>query len=201
MPAAAWIDERHLAPLGLTNYWGYNPVALLAPDPRLAPGGMAEVRDAVAALQAAGFAVLQDVVFNHNGEGDQLGPTLSLKGLGNAHWFRLKPEDRRRYRDDSGCGNTLALDRVWPLRLVMATFRLLDTASLSVDLGRGAAPVPFRRLDTPLLDAAPARFTGDVSLRGLGWRRDTIRPLWRIEGDTPLPMTLLSVTTETRMTD
>jgi len=91
--------------------------------------------------------------------------------------------------------------RSGPLRLVMATFRLLETASLSVDLGRGPAPVPFRRLDTPMLDAAPARFTGDVSLRGLGWRRDTIRPLWRIEGDVPLPMTLLSVTTETRMTD
>jgi len=91
--------------------------------------------------------------------------------------------------------------RSGPLRLVVATFRLLETAALSVDLGRGVAPVPFRRLDTPMLDSAPARFTGDVSLRGLGWRRDTIRPLWRIEGDAPLPMTLLSVTTETRMTD
>ncbi|MBO1075752.1 hypothetical protein [Roseomonas marmotae] len=91
--------------------------------------------------------------------------------------------------------------RAGPLRLVAATFRLLETAALSVDLGRGPAPVSFRRLDTPLLDAAPPSFTGDVTLRGLGWRRDTIKPLWRIEGDTPLPMTLLSVTTETRMTD
>jgi hypothetical protein len=91
--------------------------------------------------------------------------------------------------------------RAGPLRLVSATFRLLDTAALAVDLGRGAAPVPFRRMDTPMLDATPPRFTGDVTLRGLGWRRDTIQPLWRIEGDTPLPMTLLSVTTETRMTD
>ncbi|MEO3472923.1 hypothetical protein AAFN86_13725 [Roseomonas sp. CAU 1739] len=88
-----------------------------------------------------------------------------------------------------------------PLRLVAATFRLLETAALSVDLGRGAEPVPFRRLDTVLLDAAPARFTGDVTLRGLGWRRDRLRPVWRIEGDAPLPMTLLSVTTEIRMTD
>ena len=54
MPTAAWIDERHLPPLGLANYWGYNPVAFLAPDPRLAPGGMDEVRDAVASLHAAG---------------------------------------------------------------------------------------------------------------------------------------------------
>ena len=88
-----------------------------------------------------------------------------------------------------------------PLRLVAVTFRLLDTAALSVDLGRGPEPVPFRRLDTPLLDAPPAPFTGDVTLRGLGWRRDRLRPLWRIEGDAPLPMTLLSVTTEIRITD
>jgi hypothetical protein len=88
-----------------------------------------------------------------------------------------------------------------PLRLVAVTFRLRGTAALSVDLGRGAEPVPFRRLDTPLLDAAPPAFTGDVTLRGLGWRRDRLRAVWRIEGDTPLPMTLLSVTTEIRMTD
>lgn len=88
-----------------------------------------------------------------------------------------------------------------PLRLVAVTFRLLDTAALSVDLGRGVEPVPFRRLDTPLLDAAPPAFTGDVTLRGLGWRRDRLRPVWRVEGEVPLPMTLLSVTTEIRMTD
>lgn len=86
-------------------------------------------------------------------------------------------------------------------RLVSATFRLLETPALSVDLGRGAQPVPFRRLDAALLDAAPAPFTGDVTLRGLGWRRDSLKPLWRVEGDTPLPLTLLSVTTDTRMND
>ncbi|MDP3414821.1 glycogen debranching protein GlgX [Falsiroseomonas sp.] len=123
LPAAAWVDERHLPPLGLTNYWGYNPVALLAPDPRLAPGGMAEVRAAIGALHEAGIAVVQDVVFNHTGECDELGPTLSLRGLGNAAFHRLLPEDGRRYVNDAGCGNTLALDRHWPLRLVMDAFR------------------------------------------------------------------------------
>jgi len=123
LPAAAWVDERHLPPLGLTDYWGYNPVALLAPDPRLAPGGMAEVRAAISALHAAGIAVVQDVVFNHTGECDELGPTLSLRGLGNATFHRLLPEDGRRYVNDAGCGNTLALDRPWPLRLVMDAFR------------------------------------------------------------------------------
>lgn len=88
-----------------------------------------------------------------------------------------------------------------PLRLVAVTFRLLATPALAVDLGRGLQPLPFRRLDTALLDAPAAPFTGDVTLRGLGWRRDRLRPLWRVEGDVPLPMTLLSVTTEIRMTD
>jgi len=87
-----------------------------------------------------------------------------------------------------------------PLRLVSATFRLLHTPALSVDLGRGLQPVPFRRLDTPVLDAAPPPFTGDVTLRALGWRRDATAPLWRVEGSAPLPLTLLSVTTDTRMT-
>lgn len=91
--------------------------------------------------------------------------------------------------------------RAAPIRLVSVTFRLLETASLAVDLGLGPKPVPFRRLDTPVLDAPPARFTGDVRLRALGWRRDASGSLWRIEDDTPLPMTLLSVTTEMRMTD
>ncbi|MGG5887987.1 hypothetical protein ACLF3G_12685 [Falsiroseomonas sp. HC035] len=87
-----------------------------------------------------------------------------------------------------------------PLRLVSATFRILATPALEVDLGRGVQPVPFRRLDTALLDAAPVPFTGDIALRALGWRRDAMAPLWRIEGETPLPMTLLSVTTDMRIT-
>ena len=88
-----------------------------------------------------------------------------------------------------------------PLRLVGATFRLLDTPAFDVDLGRGVQPVPFRRLDTALLDAPPAPFTGDVTLRALGWRRDALAPLWRVEGETPLPFTLLSVTIDMRTSD
>jgi glycogen debranching enzyme GlgX len=67
MPCAAWTDERHLPALNLTNYWGYNPVAFLAPDPRLAPGGWAEIRAAVDTLHAAGISVILDVVLNHSG--------------------------------------------------------------------------------------------------------------------------------------
>ncbi len=123
MPAAAWIDERHLGPLGLTNYWGYNSVAFMAPDPRLAPGGWAEVRTATAALAEAGIEAILDVVFNHTGEGDALGPTLSLRGLDNASYYRLWPDDPARYVDDTGTGDTLALDRPAGVRLVMESLR------------------------------------------------------------------------------
>ncbi len=119
LPVAAWLEERHLPPLGLTNYWGYNPVAYFAPDPRLAPGGMDEVRAAVAALHAAGIAVILDVVYNHSGESDHLGPTVSMRGLDNAGYYRLLPEDRRFYVNDAGCGNVLALERPAGLRLAM----------------------------------------------------------------------------------
>jgi glycogen operon protein len=122
LPCAAWIDERHLGPLGLANYWGYNPVALMAPEPRLAPGGWAEIRATVAALAEAGIETIVDVVLNHSGEGDALGPTLSLRGLDNASYYRLRPEARF-YVDDSGCGNTLALDRPPVVRLAMDALR------------------------------------------------------------------------------
>ena len=85
MPVTAWIDERHLGPLGLTNAWGYNPVSFMALDPRLAPGGIDELRETVAALRKAGIGVILDLVFNHTGESDELGPTLSLRGLDNRH--------------------------------------------------------------------------------------------------------------------
>ncbi|MGJ0393241.1 MAG: glycogen debranching protein GlgX [Methylocystis sp.] len=122
MPCAAWIDERHLPALGLTNYWGYNPIAMMAPDPRLAPGGWREVREAVAALHAAGLEVIIDVVFNHTGESDELGPTLSLRGLDNASYYRLA-DDRARYVNDAGCGNILAFDRPPVVRLAMDALR------------------------------------------------------------------------------
>ena len=124
MPAMAWADERHLGPLGLTNYWGYNPIAFMAPDPRLAPGGWAEVHDAaIAALNAAGIEVLLDVVYNHSGEGDEFGPTLSLRGLDNASYYRLDPSNASLYVNDAGCGNILAADRRPVVRLVLDSLR------------------------------------------------------------------------------
>src|SRR5271167_3584733 len=118
MPADVFVDERHLPPLGLANAWGYNSVVFGAPDPRLAPGGWAEVRAATDALHAAGMEAILDVVFNHDGESDQFGPTLSFRGLDNAAWFRLDPHDPAAYVNDTGTGNCLALDR--PLVVDMA---------------------------------------------------------------------------------
>jgi len=127
MPAAAWIDERHLKNVGLTNYWGYNPVALMAPDPRLAPGGWDEIRETVAALHSAGIEVILDVVLNHTGEGDALGPTVSFRGLDNAAYYRLTPDNKRLYIDDAGCGNVLALHR--PHVVTMAIDALCNWAT------------------------------------------------------------------------
>jgi len=104
MPVVAWIDERHLPPLGLANHWGYNPVAMMALDPGLAPGGVAELREAVAALHAGGIGVILDLVFNHSGESDVHGGTLSLRGLDPAAYARA-PDGS--LINDTGCGNTL----------------------------------------------------------------------------------------------
>lgn len=104
MPVVAWIDERHLPPLGLTNHWGYNPVAMMALDPGLCPGGVAELREAVAALHHAGIGVILDLVFNHSGESDVHGGTLSLRGLDPAAYARA-PDGA--LINDTGCGNTL----------------------------------------------------------------------------------------------
>lgn len=130
MPSAAWIDERHLPPLGLTDYWGYNPIAYMAPDPRLAPGGFAEVKAAVDALHASGIAVILDVVFNHSGESDHLGPTVSMRGLDNAGYYRLLPEDRRYHVNDAGCGNVLATERPAVLRLALDSLRVWAATGL-----------------------------------------------------------------------
>ena len=207
MPVAAWVDERHLARLGVGNYWGYNPVTLLAPDPRLAPGGSDELRTAVAALQRAGIEVLLDVVFNHTGEGDAAGPMLSLRGIDNATYYRLRDGDAANYVDDTGCGNTLALDRPAALALVMDALRHWVLAcgvdgfrfDLATTLGRRdagfdpAAPLLQAIGQDPLLrgrklvaepwDIGPGGYRIGAFPAGWGeWNdrfRDTARRFWR----------------------
>ncbi len=105
MPITAWIDERHLAAIGLRNAWGYNPVIPMALDPRLCPGGMAELRQTVAALHAAGIAVILDLVLNHSGESDRLGPTLCFRGLGERSYYAR--DEQGQLVNHAGTGNML----------------------------------------------------------------------------------------------
>ncbi|MGV1755477.1 glycogen debranching protein GlgX [Rhizobium sp. A22-96] len=123
MPITAWIDERHLPPLGLTNGWGYNPVGFMALDPRLVPGGIKELRETVAALHAEGIAVILDLVFNHTGESDRQGPTLSLRGLDNPTYFRSLPDQPGVLVNDTGTGNTVACDQPATRRLIIDSLR------------------------------------------------------------------------------
>ena len=120
MPITAWIDERHLPPLGLSNAWGYNPVVPMALDPRLCPGGVAELRETVAALHARGIGVILDLVFNHTGESDVFGPVLSFRGLDNAAYAQ---EPDVRLINDTGCGNTLDFANPAVRALVIASLR------------------------------------------------------------------------------
>ncbi len=112
LPVHHSFTERRLQELGLENYWGYNPVALLAPDTRFGwsdePGAVVdEFKVLVRELHRASIEVILDVVFNHTGEQDETGPTLSLRGIDNSSYYRLEPGDPGRYVNWTGCGNTL----------------------------------------------------------------------------------------------
>jgi isoamylase len=128
MPTHQFVVDRDLVERGLTNYWGYNSVGFFAPDARYASGGVAgeqvhEFRGMVKALHRAGIEVLLDVVYNHTAEGNHLGPTLSLRGIDNAAYYRLDPGDLRRYVDYTGCGNTLNMVHPRTLQLIMDSLR------------------------------------------------------------------------------
>ncbi|WP_084151138.1 glycogen debranching protein GlgX [Azohydromonas australica] len=128
MPLAHRADEARLLKLGLSNYWGYSPIAWFAPEARYTsarPGtsALAECREMVDGLHARGFEVLVDVVFNHSAELDEHGPTLSLRGIANRRFHHLRPGDAAHYENWSGCGNCLDLTDPLALRLVMDALR------------------------------------------------------------------------------
>ncbi|MEC3910922.1 glycogen debranching protein GlgX [Sphingobium sp. CR2-8] len=205
MPINAWIDERHLGPLGLTNAWGYNPVSYFALDPRLAPGGIAELRDTVAALHDAGIGVILDMVYNHDGESDAHGPTLSLRGLDARGYFRHDGDGR--LINDTGTGNSIACNAPVVRRLILNSL-LYFVAQAGVDgfrfdlgpaLGRmadgfdPAAPLLQEMRADPLLadriliaepwDIGPGGY--QLGRFGDGWLewndryRDDMRRFWR----------------------
>lgn len=123
MPIVAWIDERHLPPLGLRNGWGYNPIAPMALDPRLVPGGIKELRKTVEALHEAGIGVILDLVFNHSGESDSHGATLSMRGLDNLAYYRHATDRPGELINDTGCGNTIACDHPVVQALILDSLR------------------------------------------------------------------------------
>jgi isoamylase len=147
LPVAAFLDERRLVAQGLVNYWGYNPLALMVLEPRYAGADpIGEFRTMIRVYHDAGIEVILDVVLNHTAETDELGPTLSFRGLDNGLYYRLDPADPARYVNASGTGNTLDLSRGPVLQLALDTLRYW--AALGVDgfrfdlgttLGRGRA--------------------------------------------------------------
>ncbi|MGO2486381.1 MAG: glycogen debranching protein GlgX [Pseudomonas taetrolens] len=124
LPVHAFVNDQHLLQKGMTNYWGYNSIAFFAPDPRyLASDKIAEFKEMVAHLHEAGLEVILDVVYNHTAEGNEQGPTLSMRGIDNASYYRLMPEDKRYYINDSGTGNTLDLSHPCVLQMVTDSLR------------------------------------------------------------------------------
>jgi glycogen operon protein len=128
MPVHQHLDEWHLLKRGLKNYWGYNTVSYFAPDVRYAvsPSPLECVREfktMVRALHAAGLEVILDVVYNHTAEGNQTGPTVSLRGIDNTSYYRLQPHAPRLYEDFTGCGNTLNMRSPRVLQLIMDSLR------------------------------------------------------------------------------
>ena len=211
-PVQAFLTERHLAERGLTNYWGYNPIAWFAPHPAYAadrrPGAaVAEFKTVVKALHAAGIEVLLDVVYNHTAEGGADGPTLSLRGLDNAAYYRLADGDPSRYVDYTGTGTTLDLRHPAGLQLVMDSLRYWVTEmhvdgfrfDLAAALARGLHDVDRLSAFFDVIQQDPV--IGRVKLIAEPWDlgpggyqvgnfpplwsewngryRDTVRDLWR----------------------
>src|SRR3982750_251453 len=127
LPVHQFVVDRHLAERGLTNYWGYNSIGFFAPDVRYATRGLGnqvyEFKTMVKTLHAAGLEVILDVVYNHTGEGNHLGPTLSLKGIDNCAYYRLEADNLRFYTDFTGTGNSLNMRHPRTIQLVMDSLR------------------------------------------------------------------------------
>ncbi len=128
MPVHYHVSDRHLLDRGLSNYWGYNTLGFFAPDVRFAPTAapldvLREFKMMVRALHRAGIEVILDVVYNHTAEGNHLGPTLSLRGIDNASYYRLVHDQPRYYQDFTGCGNTLNMLNPRVLQYIMDSLR------------------------------------------------------------------------------
>jgi len=128
MPVHQFVPEQALVARGLTNYWGYNTIGFLAPHNHYSSAGqlgeqVGEFKTMVKTLHDAGIEVILDVVYNHTAEGNQMGPTLSFRGIDNTAYYRLDDADRSRYVDYTGCGNSLNVRHPHSLQLIMDSLR------------------------------------------------------------------------------
>ena len=124
LPVQGFLQDRHLVENGRSNYWGYNTLTFFAPEARyLKSGKIGEVKQTIKRLHDAGIEVLLDVVYNHTAEGNEMGPTLSFRGIDNASYYRLSPDDPRHCFDTTGCGNTLNVAHPMVLRMVLDSLR------------------------------------------------------------------------------
>jgi isoamylase len=210
LPVHQFVVDRHLPEKGLTNYWGYNSIGFFAPDVRYATRGLGnqvyEFKSMVKTLHSAGIEVILDVVYNHTGEGNHLGPTLSLKGIDNVAYYRLEPE-KRFYTDFTGTGNSLNMRHPRTIQLIMDSLRYW-VQEMHVDGFRfDLAPVLARELyemdrlsaffdiihQDPTLanvkliaepwDVGPGGYqVGNFPIRWAEWNgkyRDALRKYWR----------------------
>ncbi|MGK7890771.1 MAG: glycogen debranching protein GlgX, partial [Leptolyngbyaceae cyanobacterium] len=207
----------HLVDTGLRNYWGYDPIAYFAPysgysaDKTLA-GQVREFKHMVKTLHAAGIEVILDVVYNHTGEGNHCGPTLSLRGIDNLTYYRISENRPRYYMDFSGCGNSLNVCHPQTLKLIADSLRYWVTEmhvdgfrfDLAPTLARGTYDIsslaPFFSLihqDPVLSTVKLIAEPWDLGEKGYQvgqfpplwseWNdryRDTLRDFWRGEGTT-----------------
>jgi isoamylase len=128
MPVHEFVDDKHLLDQKLRNYWGYNSINFFAPEARYSAAGdhgeqIGEFKAMVKALHRAGIEVILDVVYNHTAEGNQMGPTLSFRGIDNSTYYRLVTEKPRYYMDYTGTGNTLNVRHPQVLKLIMDSLR------------------------------------------------------------------------------
>jgi isoamylase len=211
LPVHTFVNDSFLLERGLTNYWGYNSIGFFAPDPRYAADkarSLQEFKEMVARFHDAGLEVIIDVVYNHTAEGNELGPTLSFKGLDNASYYRLAP-DKRYYINDTGTGNTLNLSNPVVIQMVCDSLRYwvqeMHVDGFRFDLGTILAREPggfdthngFMKtvMQDPTLarvkmiaepwDCGPGGY--QVGAFPPGWAewndkfRDTVRDFWRLE--------------------
>jgi glycogen operon protein len=149
LPVHTFLNDSHLLEKGLTNYWGYNSIGFFAPDTRYASAAdqtLREFKEMVAAFHEAGLEVILDVVYNHTAEGNERGPTLSFKGIDNASYYRLMPDDKRFYINDTGTGNTLNVSHPNVIQMVTDSLRYwvneLHVDGFRFDLGTILAREP-----------------------------------------------------------